>query len=219
VTPPQQPAADACRGDGQAVASPDALTNTFERDGQVAPSPDFAANNPAHKGHNIQDLRIDSRGLYITLEEATELIRHLHPQLSDAPTAVHAEIVQSIRQGAQCSDSIPWRDIIQRSNSRNQKNTLLTCLEYIGVYKHHAQLTRRTMKTLVTKNGQPVSHQFASGKALDQITGLDSEDQTDWSSPARVRGYINTSVGRGKRLLNEFVENLGLGILLSPKIW
>ncbi|KUL81992.1 hypothetical protein ZTR_09815 [Talaromyces verruculosus] len=153
-----------------------------------------------------------------TVHEMVDIIHLLNKYQTDLPGTVHQRILQSLHTtqepvmdltAHQWSDGRMWMDVLKRGSATNRRCSVLNMLEYIGASKWYDSQIEHAKRTVYTTENKPVGEKGAATHVLDRIT-------RDSSLPSR-KTIIN-QFSRGKRL-RELVEKVGLGILISPKIW
>ena len=109
----------------------------------------------------------------------------------------------------QWSDGRMWMEVLERGSATNQRCSVLNMLEYMGASKWYDSQVEHAKRTVYTTENKPVGEKGAATHVLNRIT-------REYSLLSR-KTIIN-QCSRGKRL-RELVEKVGLGILISPKIW
>jgi hypothetical protein len=153
-----------------------------------------------------------------TVYHMIDIIHLLQKHPCDLPRTVHRKILQSLHtnQGSitestvdQWSDGRTWIEVLERGSATNRRCTVLNMLEYIGASKWYYSQIEVAKRTLFTKQNKPVGEKGAAMHVLDRIISEHS---------LLSRKVIINQFSRGKKL-RVLVKELGLGILLSPKIW
>ena len=142
------------------------------------------------------------------------------------------------------SDGATWIKILDMGSSEHQRVTIFNMLEYIGAWNWYNGQIQLAKTMLKTAKGKPVGHKTAAGQVLNDIgkTYEMSISKVGWVAveqrtnescrpiqpqPATItevdkhqrRKRITNQLSRGQKLSTKLVKDLGLGILLDPKIW
>ncbi|KUL81946.1 hypothetical protein ZTR_10981 [Talaromyces verruculosus] len=153
-----------------------------------------------------------------TVHQMVDIVHLLNRYQTDLPRTVHQRILQSLQttresimdsSAQRWSDGRIWIKVLERGSATNRRCSIFNMLEYIGVskwYDGQIEYAKRTVRTLENK---PVGERGAAKHVLDCITREHS---------LLNRKTIINQCSRGKRL-RELVKMIGLGILISPKIW
>jgi hypothetical protein len=102
-----------------------------------------------------------------------------------------------------------WMEVLERGSATNWRCSVLNMLEYMGASKWYDSQIEHAKRTVYTTENKPMGEKGAATYVLDRITREHS---------LLSRKTITNQCSRGKRL-RELVEKVGLGILISPKIW
>ena len=100
-------------------------------------------------------------------------------------------------------------EVLERGSATNRRCSILNMLEYMGASKWYDTQIQHAKRAVYTTDKKLVGEKGAATHVLDRIT-------REYSLLGR-KTIIN-QCSRGKRL-RELVEIVGLGILISPKIW
>ncbi|EED17248.1 hypothetical protein TSTA_023020 [Talaromyces stipitatus ATCC 10500] len=153
-----------------------------------------------------------------TVYQMVDIVHLLKKHPSDLPRTVHQSILQSLRtnQGpiidstvSHWSDGKMWMKVLERGSATNRRCTVLNMLEYMGASKWYDGQIELARRTVCTKDNKAVGEKGAAMHVMNRIT-----DEHSLLS----RKVIINQFSRGKRL-RVLVEEIRLGILISPKIW
>jgi hypothetical protein len=148
-----------------------------------------------------------------------DIVHLLHQYPNDLPRSIHQRILQNLHssQGSiidstvdQWSDGRTWMEVLERGSATNRRCTVFNMLEYMGASKWYDSQIEVAKQTVITKQNKPVGEKGAAMHVLDRIV----REHNSLLS----RKVITNQFSRGKKL-RVLVEELGLGILFSPKIW
>ncbi|EED20958.1 hypothetical protein TSTA_081910 [Talaromyces stipitatus ATCC 10500] len=183
--------------------------NTMSMDptGQRAESPPVPEQDPT-----------ESMSFLDTVHQMVNIVHLLNRYQTDLPRTVHRRILQSLHTtqepirdstAHQWSDGRMWMEVLERGSATNRRCSVLNMLEYIGASKWYDEQIEHAKRTVCTMENKPVGEKGAATHVLDRITREHS---------LLSRKTITNQCSRGKRL-RELVEKIGLGILISSKIW
>uniref|UniRef100_A0A093VIS8 Ubiquitin-like protease family profile domain-containing protein n=1 Tax=Talaromyces marneffei PM1 TaxID=1077442 RepID=A0A093VIS8_TALMA len=153
-----------------------------------------------------------------TVHQMVDIVHLLNRYQIDLPRTVYQRILQSLHttqepimdsSAHQWSDGRMWMEVLERGSATNRRCSVLNMLEYMGASKWYDSQIEHAKRTVYTTENKPVGEKGAATHVLDHIT----REYTLLS-----RKTITNQCSRGKRL-RELVEKVGLGILISPKIW
>uniref|UniRef100_A0A093ULD9 Ubiquitin-like-specific protease 1 n=1 Tax=Talaromyces marneffei PM1 TaxID=1077442 RepID=A0A093ULD9_TALMA len=153
-----------------------------------------------------------------TVHQIVDIVHLLNKHQTDLPRTVHRRILQSLHTAQkpimnstahQWSDGRMWMEVLERGSATNRRCSVLNMLEYMGASKWYDSQIEHAKRTVYTTENKPVGEKGAATYVLDRITREHS---------LLSRKAITNQCSRGKRL-RELVEKVGLGILISPKIW
>jgi hypothetical protein len=178
--------------------------------------------------------------------QAVHIIHQLSTYRTDVPRAIHAQILQTIEKShsgrvtapidTQWSDGSTWLQILDMGSSTGIRTTVLNMVEYMGAWEWFDEQCKHAEATVYTKKGKLVERRGAASHVLDMVQ-CDVTAQGKWISgvgPVTVKEVGDTAKFEGKRKeqrkritnqlhrgekLSKLVKVIGLGILLSPKIW
>ncbi|KUL81763.1 hypothetical protein ZTR_09237 [Talaromyces verruculosus] len=153
-----------------------------------------------------------------TVHQMVDIVHLLNRYQTDLPSTVHQRILQSLQttqesfmdlSSQQWSDGRIWIKVLERGSATNRRCSVFNMLEYIGFSKWYDGQIEYAKCTVRTLENKPVGERGAAKHVLDCITQEHS---------LLNRKTIINQCSRGKRL-RELVKMIGLGILISPKIW
>uniref|UniRef100_A0A093V2V6 Ubiquitin-like protease family profile domain-containing protein n=1 Tax=Talaromyces marneffei PM1 TaxID=1077442 RepID=A0A093V2V6_TALMA len=153
-----------------------------------------------------------------TVHQMVDIVHLFNRHQTDLPRTVHRRILQSLQTTQeptvdlkvnQWSDGRMWMEVLERGSATNRRCSILNMLEYMGASKWYDSQIEHAKRTVCTIENKPVGEKGAATYVLDRITQEHS---------LLSRKTITNQCFRGKRL-RELVESIGLGILISPKIW
>jgi hypothetical protein len=153
-----------------------------------------------------------------TVHQIVDIVHLLNKHQTNLPRTVHRRILQSLHTAQepimnstahQWSDGRMWMEVLERGSATNRRCSVLNMLEYMGASKWYDSQIEHAKRTVYTTENKPVGEKGAATYVLDRIT-------REYS--LLNRKTITNQCSRGKRL-RELVEKVGLGILISPKIW
>ncbi|KUL81575.1 hypothetical protein ZTR_09850 [Talaromyces verruculosus] len=153
-----------------------------------------------------------------TVHQIVDIVHLLNKHQTDLPRTVHRRILQSLHTAQepimnstahQWSDGRIWMEVLERGSATNRRCSVLNMLEYMGASKWYESQIEHAKRTVYTTENKPVGEKGAATYVLDRITREHS---------LLSRKTITNQCSRGKRL-RELVEKVGLGILISPRIW
>lgn len=153
-----------------------------------------------------------------TVHQMVDIVHLLNKYQTDLPRTVYQRILQSLHTtqepskdstAHQWSDGRMWMEVLERGSATNRRCSVLNMLEYMGASKWYDEQIEHAKRTVYTTENKPVGEKGAATHVLDRIT-------REYSLLSRKT--ISNQCSRGKRL-RELVEKVGLGILISPKIW
>jgi hypothetical protein len=153
-----------------------------------------------------------------TVHQMVDIVHLLNKYPNDLPRTVHQRILQSLHTtqeqimdstANQWSDGRVWMEVLERGSATSRRCSVLNMLEYMGASKWYDGQIAHAKRTVCTMENKPVGEKGAAKHVLDRITREHS---------LLSRKAITNQCSRGKRL-RELVEKIGLGILISPKIW
>ncbi|KAE8149028.1 hypothetical protein BDV25DRAFT_141190 [Aspergillus avenaceus] len=178
--------------------------------------------------------------------EAAYTIYGLIKHQDGIPSDIHKQILKSPQQeqpGASAvstsndwSDGATWIQVLEMGASQSRRVTIENMLEYMGAWQWYNSQVELALKTVKTKNKQPVKSQGARSHVMDTIenrylTGVGvvslHEDESNSLFKGRPAGtcamdkkrqHIKMQLNRGKMCI-KLVEELGVGILFDRNIW
>jgi hypothetical protein len=181
--------------------------------------------------------------------QAVHIIHQLSIYRTDVPRAVHAQILQTIQKShsgrvtppldTQWSDGSTWLQILDMGSSAGIRTTVLNMVEYMGAWEWFDEQCKHAEATVYTKKGKLVERRGAASYVLDMVqcqqtdvtprgkwiggvgpvTVKEVGDKANFEGKKKeLRKRITNQLYRGEKL-SKLVKMIGLGILLSPKIW
>jgi hypothetical protein len=181
--------------------------------------------------------------------QAVHVIHQLSTYRTDVPRAIHAQILQTIQKShsgrvtppldTQWSDGSTWLQILDMGSSTGIRTTVLNMVEYMGAWEWFDEQCKHAEATVYTKKGKLVERRGAASHVLDMvqcqqpdviapgkwISGVgpvmvkEVSDKANFEGKRKeLRKRITNQLYRGEKL-SKLVKMVGLGILLSPKIW
>lgn len=155
------------------------------------------------------------------------------------------KVISTASSGNDWSDGAMWVRMLEAGESRNCKTTVFKMLEYMGAWEWYDRQVELSQSSVRTGRNKLVSRRSAASYALNKLQSsqtttthpiksirgvgplaiLEGETISSMdSSPAeRVkiaqRNHIRMQLGRGHKLRDKLVKELGFGILFSPRIW
>ncbi|QKX61623.1 uncharacterized protein TRUGW13939_08775 [Talaromyces rugulosus] len=168
----------------------------------------------------------ESTILDMTLQ-AVHVIHQLCTYTKDVPRAIHAQILQTIQKShsgrvtapidTQWSDGSRWLQILDMGSSTGIRTTVLNMVEYMGAWEWFDEQCKHAEATVCTKKGKLVERKWISG--VGPVTVKEVGDTANFEGKRKeLRKRIINQLHRGEKL-SKLVKVIGLGILLSPKIW
>lgn len=190
---------------------------------------------------SMRDIVIEAtRAIYQCCSHKDELPRDVYSRILSTLQSDDGEAIGGASSDSDWSDGSMWRQILEGGESRTRRSTILNMLEYMGVWewydrqvkltqaKHEAEhkkpLVRKTASSYVLKDLRNLKTAGKSIKGVGRLTLEEGENiPPENGEPNEItkkeREKIRTQLGRGHKLKDILVKELGLGILFSPGIW
>lgn len=190
---------------------------------------------------SIKDIVIEaSRAIYQCCRYKDELPRDVYSRILSILQSGHNEAVGRRSPDSDWSDGSIWIRILQAGESRTRRSTIFNMLEYMGAWewydrqikltqaKYEAEkkmsLHRKTAASYVLrdlpKSKTPGKSIKGIGRlALGERGNIPTKNDKPSIAEEKERENIRMQLGRGQRLKDTLVKELGLGILFSPGIW
>jgi len=178
------------------------------------------------------------------ITEAVRVIHQLCKYQHELPREVYSRILLTLQNNHEAIGvaSSNWSDgamcmrVLEAGESRTRRATIFNMLEYMGAWEWYDCQVKLAEGVVHTRGNKPVVRRGAAIRVMDRIQGKSvggvgrviEEGQKKPDTPsksttkqARIvqRKHIHTQLTRGHKLKEKLVKGLGLGILLSPKIW
>uniref|UniRef100_A0A093X852 Ubiquitin-like-specific protease 1 n=1 Tax=Talaromyces marneffei PM1 TaxID=1077442 RepID=A0A093X852_TALMA len=166
----------------------------------------------------LEESLVEGVSFLDTVHQMVNVIYLLNKHPNDMPRTVHQRILQGLHtnQGSivdstanQWSDGRMWMTVLERGSATNRRGSVLNMLEYMGASKWYDGQIELAKRTVRTKENKPVGGKGAATHVLNRI--IHEHSLLD-------RDAIINQFSRGKKV-RVLVKKLGLGILISPKIW
>lgn len=190
---------------------------------------------------SIKDIVIEaSRAIYQCCRYKDELPRDVYSRILSILQSSHNEAVGRRSPDSDWSDGSIWIQILQAGESRTRRSTIFNMLEYMGAWEWYNRQIKLTQAKYEAEKKKPLHPKTAAsyvlsdlrkskspGKSIKGIGKLTLEERgniplkNDKPSIAKEkeRENIRMQLGRGHKLKDKLVKELGLGILFSPGIW
>lgn len=179
--------------------------------------------------------------------ETIRVVHQFCQYQQEIPGEVYSRILLTLQNNEDTSSNSDWSDgstwirVLEMGVSRTRKTTILNLLEYMGAWEWYDRQVKLSQGTLRTKKKKPVDRRGASTHVLNELQKMKPikgvgrlvlEEGGSMSDPLpencdsisaqvkmKKRGHLHVLLNRGSKLKEKLVQELGLGILFSPKIW
>jgi hypothetical protein len=216
-----------------------------DKNHEVQPSPLPPTPSPLPRSLSGSSPSVEIVPLKDMIVEAVRVIHQLCKYQHELPREVYSRILLTLQNNYEAigvassnwSDGAMWMRVLGAGESRTRRATIFNMLECMGAWEWYDCQVKLAEGVVHTRGNKPVARRGAAIHVMDKIQGKSvrgvgrvtvEEGQKKPDTPsesaaeqARIaqRKNIRMQLTRGHKLKEKLVKGLGLGILLSPKIW